>query len=115
MSKDPDKFISFHYVKGPSFQTNYANGIYGGITPSGMIDVNFYLERGPIPRIIQFALNEEEGLLQESFREGKEGWIRETNVGVLLDVQTSKNLIDWLTDRIAEIEGRSDQSPIVVD
>lgn len=97
--KDKDlKKIAFHMVKSPSYQTYHTDGAIGGITPQGKVFVSFYLERGPIPQVIHYELDDHGQLGPEVAAEGKTGIVREMTCGLILDVGTAYQLKEWLEE-----------------
>jgi hypothetical protein len=102
--KKEDK-IEFHYIKSPHFKTFLTSGAYGGVSPNGLISMAFYVERSPIPR--KTAFNIENGKLGNEIselKEGKEGVIREVDCNILMDVDTAKNVRNWLDNHIKSLE-----------
>jgi hypothetical protein len=105
MDAKKENYVDTHYVKDHEFRTSYATGVFGGITPNGLIDANFYSERIPIPKRITFKVDAETGhILEETERDTKKGFVREVHCGVLIDVGLAKSMIQWLEERIKQIE-----------
>lgn len=98
--------VIFHYEKVNDFKTIFASGVFGGLNIAGLIDMNFYIDRPVIPQKISHDLAEKDGgfILSNEKREGKDGEVREVQVGVLIDIPTAKSLIEWLNQKIAEME-----------
>jgi hypothetical protein len=94
-----------HYIKNHDFKTIQGNGIFGGLTNSGQIDINFFTERGPIPKKLIYEVEPETGEIKKEIgRESKNGIIREVHLGVLLDAATAKSIIEWLQEKVDQIE-----------
>ena len=105
---DEKSYVDTHYIKNSQFQTFFSTGIFGGVTPNRFIDLNFYVDRGPIPKKITFEVDSESGnVTGELERDSKEGIIREVHCGVLIDVGLAKNMIEWLDEKIKQVEGTS--------
>jgi hypothetical protein len=100
--------IEFHYQKSPIYRTVHADGAYGGNTPSGYIAVTFYSERSAIPRnMISDVTYDEQGqpsLGPERQVEGLEGVMRQLEVSVMLDINSSRNLYSWLRRHLGQLE-----------
>ena len=99
--------ITFHLIKSNFFRVVHADGAWGGVTPRGFIEVNFYSERQPIPRSLTHSVNLESGTLGAEIREArvtKEGPVREVEVGVIMDLQCARSVRKWLDDKIAVVE-----------
>ncbi len=97
--------LTFHYVKNNDFKTVFASGIIGGLNISGLINMNFFIDRTVIPRNAILEVGDD-GLLSEIVGAGdkKDGVIREISCGVVMDVPTAKQTIQWLEQMISTIE-----------
>lgn len=94
-----------HYVKNNDFRTVFTSGIFGGVTPSGLINMNFFSDRAPIPKRITFEVDPKAGQLNnEVERDSKEGVVREVHFGMLIDINTAKSVVEWLNQKIAHLE-----------
>jgi len=101
---DKKSQIQFHYVKSNTFKTSHADGIFGGITPRGEININFFAERFPIPQITTHEVLDELNVGKEIARESKDGIIRELECGITINVDNAKIISAWLSQKIQEIE-----------
>lgn len=108
MPEQPDR-IEFHYLKSPQYRTIHVDGAWGGVTPRGNVAVSLYSERSPIPRRVDFQL-QPDGSLKEVDREGRKGYVRELEVGLVFNEITARAFHDWLKLRLDEIEERREDS-----
>ncbi|MGF1638996.1 MAG: hypothetical protein ACFCUU_18110 [Cyclobacteriaceae bacterium] len=93
-----------HNIKNSNFRQIHIDGAHGGITPSGYINLNFYSQRGVIPKGTEFAIDEN-GKITEVIKDiegSKSGIIREFEFGVYMDINTCQNLKDFLEQRIED-------------
>jgi len=88
--------VKIHYIKSNLFRVVHSEGAIGGITPNREIFVSLFNERGALPKVIEFAISPEGNLGQEIGREGKEGVVREMEIGVLMSADAAKNLAQFL-------------------
>lgn len=95
--------LDVHYIKNNDFKTVLATGIIGGITPNGLIDMNFFIDRIPIPQKVTHSLSGG-SLGTEIRKDSKKGIIREVNFGVVLDFTTAKSMLEWLDTKVKELE-----------
>ena len=102
-AKNETEVVDFHYIKSNSFRVIYAHGAMGSITPSGEIYFSLYNERAAMPRRITHEVTKDNqlGAILES--EGRTGYVRELEAGVILTAENATSLRDWLTERIGEI------------
>lgn len=98
----PPGTVKFHYLKGNFFRVVHADGAIGGITPSREIFFSLFSERGAIPQLIEQAVNADGSLGAEIKKTGKEGIVREIEVGVMLSPTTARRIAEWLAKQ-AEI------------
>ena len=97
---DVSKLIEFDYIKSTSFRVVYADGVWGGLTPRGLIAMSFFSERHPIPKKLVHEITDEGTLGKESSRESRAGIIREVDVEVLMDLAMAKSFRSWLDEKI---------------
>ncbi|HUD15479.1 MAG TPA: hypothetical protein VMQ56_17640 [Terracidiphilus sp.] len=102
--------VKFHLIKGNFFRVIHADGVIGGLTPYGGIFLSLYSERGAIPQMIEQDVNPDGTLGEEKRREGKEGLVREVEVGVMLNGPTAKGIADWLLKQVAILEAIQPES-----
>jgi hypothetical protein len=113
---DDQKRVSFHYIKSNHFRIVHADGAHGGLQPRGHIEIFFFSERFPIPRLTVNPVTDDGKLGDEirSEREVRDGVVREVEVGVFMNVHEARSLVQWLQDKIAEHEkmtAKKDSSP----
>lgn len=102
-TETPAKKISFHYIKTNDFKTSMTTGVYGGVTLQGLINISFYLDRAVIPRRIEQEVVGNK-LSAGILKEGREGAVREVHSGIIIDTETAKHIIKWLTEKIDFVE-----------
>jgi hypothetical protein len=96
--------IKIKYYKAHDFKTSLTTGIYGGVTPHGMINAHFFTDRNGLPDYETIELTDK-GVQIGMPQQHKDGdFVREVQFGTLLDVATAKQVVDWLNQRIAEAE-----------
>ena len=105
------RLIEFKYIFSDDYRPDYTNGAYGGVTTTGDICANFFLERMPVPRSQLYVCNDEDGLsniLEPVEPVEPEDFgivlIRHVPSGIVMHVEAARNLVDWLNLRIAEAE-----------
>lgn len=103
MSEQPEATIDFHFIQSQDFRTLYASGVYSSITPNGLINLNFYIDRQPLPDLMTFSIDNNM-LGPEKARSIRNGIVREVQQGALLDMQTVKNVVKSLQMLIAAYE-----------
>lgn len=98
--------ITFHNQKNNGFREIHVDGALGGITPRGMINLNFFAERFPIPKSTDFNIINEKvvGEKMEDSIDSKTGIIREYEFGVYMGIETARSLSKLLSDKIKEYE-----------
>ena len=100
----PPKRIEFHYVKSNYFRVIHADGAYGGVTSRGLIHLDIFSERSPIPQKTQHEITVNGKLGKEVEKQGKSGVVREVEIGVVMNLDNAKSLVEWLNDKIAILE-----------
>ena len=94
--------IAFHYIKSNFFRVVHADGAHGGITPRGLVEMNFFSERHPIPKKVVHTLlpTGQMGPEVREERVERDGPVREVDVGVIMDLAAAKSLHAWLAEKI---------------
>ena len=97
--------IDVHYIKTSSYRTYYVDGVFGGLTPTGKLYMEFFVQRAVTPQIIKYKVTPD-GLLsqEETGRIGKAGIVRQIEAGFEMDIEIAKVLRDWLDKRISNYE-----------
>jgi hypothetical protein len=96
--------IVIHNIKNSNYRQIHVDGAHGGITPSGFVNLNFYSQRGAIPKGTEFNIDET-GNISEPIRDiegSKSGIVREFELGVYMDINTCRNLKEFLERKIEE-------------
>lgn len=106
--------IKFKYIFTPDYNPKYVNGAYGGVSPQGEINVNFYLERRGLPKYHEFFVDEKGKLTEKSIEpaDHQHSMVRVVENGVTLSLAGAKNIHEWLGKKIVELEKLLDQAEI---
>lgn len=106
MSTEKNRTVSIFNKISNNFRELHVDGAYGGVTPKGLININFYAERLSIPKGSEFEIENETNKLKKlSDHDGsKEGIIREFETGVYMTPETAKELYDWLGEHLKSIK-----------
>ena len=91
--------INFEYKILPSYNSYAVSGAHGGLNSSGEVVVNFFHERGPVPKEQKYQVRN--GHVQEPpiFEEKKDAIIRDVLFGVSMSPSTARSLASWLNDK----------------
>ena len=103
VKKQLPKSIPVHYIKTNNYRSYHADGVFGGLTPNKKVYMEFFLQRQVTPKIIEYSVTKGE-LGAEVKREGKEGFVREIEAGIIMDIDVARVLRDWLDDKIKTVE-----------
>ena len=102
----PKQEIVFSYQKSPNSKNYHIDGIHGGLTARGLLNVNFFVEKHPLPsketRIIG-----PKGLEPSNEPQGTPATmeiIREIEGCLIMDYNVMKATRDWLTTKIQDFE-----------
>lgn len=105
--------VKFHYIKSNAHRVIHVDGVIGGPTPNGHIHASLFSERIPIPTAVEHETEviEKDGqsvlkLGAEASHEGKAGFVREVEMGVVLTANMARKLRHWLKQNL-EIMGEA--------
>ena len=104
--------FTVHNKISSNFRELHVDGAYGGITPRGLINLNFYAEKFPIPKSSNFKIIPGSNSVEtiENSSESNSGIIREYEIGVYLDINVAKNIVEFLKNKISELEQLNEQT-----
>lgn len=98
--------IRYEYIQENNAKPNYTHGVWGGLSPLGEIEVNFYVESDKIPEFSERRMDEEGTLGPEMapYNENERIIIRNIHSKILINYQTAKALIEWLEEKVESLE-----------
>lgn len=96
--------LRFFYIKSRAFRVVHADGAIGGVTPRGLIHAAFYSERAAIPQETEVEVSPTGSLGARVNQVGKDGIVRELDVDIMMSKRAARELRDWLTEKLSEIE-----------
>ncbi len=99
--------LTFKYIFTYDYNPKYVNGAHGGISPRGELVVNFYLERPPLPNSVSHEINPNGTIGPEAAVDPADlnnSLVRYVSNGVVLSLQSARDLHAWLGDKIRELE-----------
>ena len=103
----PPRTVEFHYIKSNGFRVVHTDGAWGGPTPHGYIAVTFYSERAPLPQLLVRELDSSGRLGKEVSRKSRNGYVREAEVQVMMDLRVAEGFVEWLQNKISAVQNRS--------
>ena len=109
MEKDDQKpnpvapTVAFDYIKSPIFRSIRADGVVGGLTPSGHMHMAFYSEREAIPRRVIQEINQDGSLGKTRGVQTRDSIVREMDIDVFLTKDVAEALHEWLGKIIKEL------------
>lgn len=95
--------VKFKFKTDEDHQSVLSNHTWGGFRSGGLFELNFMLERKPIPEEVTHAVDES-GVEGEIDREEPEGFIRENKVTVYMSLQSLLSHYNWLEKKIEELK-----------
>lgn len=99
--------LPFHYIKANQFRVIHADGVHGGITPRGYIQMALFSDRHPIPQIVVHEIDQDGKVSPKelaSERVSKPGIVREVETEVIMDLDAAKVISKWLANKISMVE-----------
>ncbi|MBJ6723300.1 hypothetical protein [Geomesophilobacter sediminis] len=105
MANKPE--MTFKYIFTYDYNPVYVNGAHGGVSPRGELVMNFYLERQPLPNALGYEINQNGTIGAETTVEPEDlqrSLVRHVANGVVVNLQTARDLHFWLGEKIKEME-----------
>lgn len=97
--------VVFHYIKSNLFRVIHLDGVIGSITPTQFIHMALYSERPAIPQRMTHPVSMKAGLGEPIASEtvSREGYVREIDMDVMMNLASAQALHGWLGLRIQEL------------
>ena len=93
------------YVKSPHLRVVEVDGVYGGITPQGLIEMTLFSERFPTPSEVDYDITPDGKMGDEikGSRVAPVGFERELEVRAMIRPATAKAIIAWLQNGLEKL------------
>lgn len=87
-----------------NYRELHVDGAYGGITPKGLFNMNFYAERLAIPKATDFKILK--GKLEKIIdsTDSKSGIIREFETGIYMTIDSAREIYKWMGEILENFE-----------
>jgi hypothetical protein len=95
--------ISYDYIKGNNFRVIHVDGVYGGNAPQlGIIHMDVFSERWPIPKRTVNRISPEGGIGEEIYEERvtRNAVVREVEAHLVMTIEVAILIRDWLNNKI---------------
>ena len=108
-TKKAPKELKFKYYFPDDYKPVYTNGVWGGITPRGEIEIHFLYDRTPLPLYSTHELTKEKGLLGiPKELEIGDFILRFVQAGVVMDLAAAESLHEWLGGKLKDLRAATD-------
>jgi hypothetical protein len=96
------KRIKVNYVKSPHFHSGFVTGVYGGLAPNGILNLNFFTDKIQPPA--SFMVETDDNGVAKPEGATNTAFVRELVVGIEVDISSARIINNWLTQKIQEAE-----------
>lgn len=105
LSPQPIVRMGYDLIKSNYFRVVFAEGVFGGVSPSGYINMALFNERFPLPTHLEYVVTDAGNLGDEILeaRVGRDSIIREVETEVVLSLDGAKKMHAWLGRKIDEL------------
>jgi hypothetical protein len=100
-NKTPDT-VSFDFFKSNFHREILVNGVYGGLTPKGYLQISVFNERRPIPKQTVHRI-EDNGVVgdeEKDLRLTRDSIIRSVEATLHMDIHTAEKTVKWMKKHI---------------
>ena len=98
------KTIEIHQIKTAGYSTYHADGAIGGMTPTGMVYLSFYLDRSAIPQKITYEVKADGSFGDVKEVEGKRGIIREVQCGIVMNLAVAEDMLTFMEKVVKQLK-----------
>jgi hypothetical protein len=102
--KSPVKEVKFYFEYDKDYRVVASNGVWGGITPRGDLQLDFFVEKVGIPDSVEYVVTQDGKLEGEIRRDPPRQFVRRMQVGVLFSLEDAERLHTFLGKRINELK-----------
>ncbi|MFP4551553.1 MAG: hypothetical protein ACLFNT_12170 [Spirochaetales bacterium] len=107
---DTPREIVFVHRRADDYRTVAANGVHGGITGRGDFRFEFFVEFTDLPESVTHSVTPD-GLGPQIDREPEHpNVVRESQVGVVMQIEQARNFARWILERTKSIPQRGNQN-----
>lgn len=97
------------YRRESNVQPRVSHGVYGGVTPSGTIEMEFFTEASDPSGVREYVYDEAGVLLSEENPSAQDETslklVRTVHTRLLMSRAAARNLMDWLSETLADLDG----------
>lgn len=106
----PGKSIVFSLRRTPDYRIITATGVYGGVTPSGLVKMDLFTEYVPPPETVEHEMSEDGNIGKEVKRTPTEPHIaRDFQIGVMMTSESAEKIGNWLLQRAKQARERQER------
>jgi hypothetical protein len=101
------KEVRFYYEWSPLMRTIHVDGVFGGVTPHGLIQMIPFFETWRLPTSMVQRLSPDGTVgpeLVDKREVDRPGMVRELEVRLVFDLDKAKKFKGWLEEKIALLE-----------
>lgn len=95
--------IDIKFEKAPTYRVYYVDGAWGGLSPRGKVNVDFFVDKMDLPEKVKYTTRTDGKLGEIKERIPNDvDYVREMQFGIMLDIPVAEALKDWLEKKIKE-------------
>jgi hypothetical protein len=95
--------LKLKFQKAYDFKTSFISGIHGGVSSNGLLTASLFTDRAAMPDLSVYTLNDKNEVIKMEDKKDSDV-IREAQFAIIMDINTTKMLVDWLNGKIVELE-----------
>lgn len=98
------KQLGIHYQRSRHYRTVHVDGAQVGVTPRLQVQFTLFSDQKPMPEFVLHEIGQDGNLGKQIEEVVKEGFIREVEINVVMDVTTASSLVNVLQTTLKNIE-----------
>lgn len=96
--------ILFNYQRNPNYRNYHVDGIYGGLTAKGLLQMDFFVEKNPVPNQEIYSVGKTDLERDSTAPATSREVVREIEGGLIMDYNMMKAMNIWLKSKIEDFE-----------
>ena len=99
-----EKRFTFVYQRSVEYREIPVSGIWGSVTPQGMLHAQIFIEHSTLPDKETLVINEIDGSISEHITEGEQVQMREVLVGLTMRPEIARSIGTWMIQQADEFD-----------
>jgi hypothetical protein len=108
--KNPNE-VEILYSESSHYNSAYISGTFGGLNPSGMLEIDFFTDRLHRPDSTKHKIENGQISTEMEAEIERHLHVRKVEFTAMMNLEVAKAFHAWLTQKVADLEGFTNANP----